>query len=323
MTLRELYESLTLELVEQFVADGREEDLSLDFKTVNGSELRNGDDKRNLAISLSGFANSAGGVLVWGVGTQKNATGQDAANRLQPIDNAGLFVARLHEFTPIFVTPIVSGVGHRAIERPDGTGFAATLVPESDVGPHMALNGLNRYYKRSEDRFYPLQHFDVADMFGRRQRAALELYCSSMQRGSSGGGPEGSFREIRIILGLKNRGRASAVAPYVRLEVQSPFKIEPVGITSTGEGARLRLVAEASVPPASALVGSAEFMMHPKVEFQVAQVSASIWGHEEVPECEIRYSVAALDTMIAEDAITITASEIARALQRAVEPGRR
>lgn len=35
------------------------------------------------------------------------------------------------------------------------------------------------YYKRSEDGCYRLEHFDLEDMFGRRQRPLLELFVES------------------------------------------------------------------------------------------------------------------------------------------------
>jgi len=81
------------------VATRQEEHLSLDFKTVAGSELKSTDDKKNLASALSGFANSAGGIIVWGVATTKNTTGQDVANELKPISDVAAFVNRLEEAT--------------------------------------------------------------------------------------------------------------------------------------------------------------------------------------------------------------------------------
>jgi hypothetical protein len=39
----------------------------------------------------------------------------------------------------------------------------------------MAKLGEHRYYKRSGDSFYKMEHFDLEDMFGRRQKAKLEI----------------------------------------------------------------------------------------------------------------------------------------------------
>ena len=43
--------------ISEFISSMQEENLNLDFKTINNSNLTNNDDKRNLAKALSGFAN--------------------------------------------------------------------------------------------------------------------------------------------------------------------------------------------------------------------------------------------------------------------------
>jgi hypothetical protein len=84
-----------------------------------------------------------------------------------------LFISRLNELTGLAVSPIVNGVKHKPIQTSPNKGFAVTLIPESDSGPHMAKLGEDRYYKRSGASFYRMEHFDIADMFGRRQRPSL------------------------------------------------------------------------------------------------------------------------------------------------------
>lgn len=175
MSVADFFDALTVEMIDAFVADEQEEHLALEFKTVASVDMKAGPDKKNFAKALSGFANSAGGVVVWGVATKKNAARQDVAESSSPISNVAMLVARLKEFTPLYVTPPIAGVEHRALAFADGTGFAATYIPASDGGPHMALVGLDRYYKRGPVGFYPMQHFDVSDMFGRRSM----LCCDS------------------------------------------------------------------------------------------------------------------------------------------------
>src|SRR5229473_4366007 len=175
MSIADFFNALTLQMIVSFVEERQEEHLSLEFKTIAGPEMKAGNDQRSFAKALSGFANSAGGVVVWGIGTTKSASGNDAASSRAPIRNVAMFVQRLAEFTSLYVTPSVVGVAHRQFELPNGDGSAATYVPESDAGPHMALVGLDRYFKRGAVGFYPLQHFDVSDMFGRRQRPSLRI----------------------------------------------------------------------------------------------------------------------------------------------------
>jgi hypothetical protein len=315
MSIADFFNALTLQMIESFVDEGQEEHLSLEFKTVAGPELNAGNDRKTFAKALSGFANSAGGVIVWGIGTTKSASGNDAASSRAPILNVAMFVQRLAEFTSLYVTPSVVGVAHRQFELPNGDGFAATYVPESDAGPHMALVGLDRYFKRGSVGFYPLQHFDVSDMFGRRQRPALRIELSDPSCGKYGAGSS----QVRIFASLVNDGRASAIAPFVRLQVEASFRVNPLGFTSRDQGSSLQLVTEASEPPAYALVGNRDSIIHPGVRFQVAEIVAEIADHERVPGCIVKYSTAAVDAALAEGTILIEPLRIAVALSRAVD----
>jgi len=55
------YNNLTLESLNEYVVIGQEEHIYLDFKHLNDAKMAYRDDRKNLAIALSGFANSSGG----------------------------------------------------------------------------------------------------------------------------------------------------------------------------------------------------------------------------------------------------------------------
>lgn len=207
------FDAITLSVIESFISTRQEEHVSLEFKTA-GNDLSSGGDKRNYAEMLSGFANSAGGVIVWGVATEKDpVSGLDVAARDAPFENAPRFRARLEELAPHVVAPEVTGVLHREVLRSSTSGFVVTFVPSADGPPHMALAGHERYFKRAGDKFYRMEHFDVAAMFGRHQQAVLTLSYAVENVGSD---PDGRY--MRICLSLANTGRAPATAPYVYFE---------------------------------------------------------------------------------------------------------
>ncbi len=174
MNIVETFELLSLEHLCDYIARSQEEHLYLDFKLLKDASLASSDDKRNLARALSGFANSSGGLIIWGVEARKNNDGIDCATALKEIDRVALLLSRLNELTGDGVDPTVQGVRHRIIPgTADGKGFAISFIPESDTGPHMAKLGEDRYYKRSGDGFYKMEHYDISDMFSRRRRPRL------------------------------------------------------------------------------------------------------------------------------------------------------
>ena len=95
--------TLLQELVEggwQFVHDlasePRQETLHLDFK-VKADPRKSAldrDDKKNFSKALSGFANSAGGIIVWGVEARRGSDDVDAAVAVHPISGLDAFLSQ-------------------------------------------------------------------------------------------------------------------------------------------------------------------------------------------------------------------------------------
>jgi len=210
--------------VERFVEEERWEDVHLEF-----THAPNGLDqgaRRKLARALSGFANSDGGVLIWGVIAGKREDDVDVACDLKPIKDLPKFISCLNSHTGQAVSPFVDGVDHKLIRVDNKTGYAKTIVPRSDTGPHMAKSGEYRYYKRSGDSFYKMEHFEIEDMFGRRPKPVLSLF-TKMGRGSV---PEGmdarTVAAAVITVGVENSGRGIARFVSLWLRPEPTFGVD-------------------------------------------------------------------------------------------------
>ena len=90
----------------------QQENVQLDFKSK--ADARHGspndDDKRTLAEALSGFANSAGGLLIWGVDARKGPDGVDCAQSLLPIAQIERFSSAITGLIGQLVMPRLEGV---------------------------------------------------------------------------------------------------------------------------------------------------------------------------------------------------------------------
>jgi predicted HTH transcriptional regulator len=76
--------------IDQLIADRQSEELFLDFKrsSDNGAGARLSDaDRGNLAKAISGFGNSEGGVIIWGVDCRPNQVVGDVAAAKQARKN--------------------------------------------------------------------------------------------------------------------------------------------------------------------------------------------------------------------------------------------
>jgi len=58
MDLFKLFESINIKKIEAYVQNKQEENLHLDFKTINDPAFKHRYDKRNFAKVLGGFSNS-------------------------------------------------------------------------------------------------------------------------------------------------------------------------------------------------------------------------------------------------------------------------
>src|SRR5437868_15045303 len=130
MSLIDTYDRIGSRSLEGFIANQQSEHLQLDFKTVNSASL-NREDRRTSAQAISGFANSSGGLVIWGVDARPNSERIDCATALSPIDNLPQFISRLNQHTAEGASPPVDGVQHRAIAFNGNEGCAVTLIPES------------------------------------------------------------------------------------------------------------------------------------------------------------------------------------------------
>lgn len=280
MSLEDQYNALSLSDLDGFITAQQEEHLQLDFKVINRPDLSHRDDRKTLAKAISGFANSSGGLIVWGIVATKNADGIDCATDRQEIDPLPLFLSKLNEHTGTATSPLVDGILHRGIASTGNKGFAVTLVPESDSGPHMAKMGEDRYYKRSGDSFYKMEHFDLADMFGRRPKPKLSLNIEC-----SGGGY--NIRESELILDimLVNEGRGSAAAPFVEVQVPQGTRLRDTSWafrTLSGTRRKQQFTSESTV------------VVHPDTKMFVARYELKVPGNR-FSNVVVPYRIAALD----------------------------
>jgi len=189
--------------IKQLVDDRVRENLYLELKTKKDRRTSELDDSDSFQFSraLSGFANSDGGVLVWGVETDK----EERASALKPIAHVAEFAARLKKSMLNAVQPMVDGIVIETItdSSDPAAGFVRCLVPRSDKTPHRALRAGRDYFRRSTEGFYRMEHFDLEDAFGRRPRPVLLVQMQLLPR------PEADPHE-EVHFSFLNEGRGVA-----------------------------------------------------------------------------------------------------------------
>lgn len=203
--------------IDEFIDAAVSEELFLDFKRSAdhgvGNRLHD-TDRKNLGEAISGFGNSEGGVIVWGVDCRPHPKRGDVAGAKHPIAHPARFKSWLEGVVSGLTVPPHGGVRHHVIagDRPE-EGFVATLVPRSNHAPHQTVLGM-QYYMRAGSSFMPVPHGVLAGMFGRRPQPKLSYRCEVYQAGTTQT-PYGPAVQIPVNLVIRNDGAGIAENLFV------------------------------------------------------------------------------------------------------------
>ena len=165
--------------IDDFIVNLQTEELFLDFKQAvstgkNGTSLHK-DDRKNLAKGISGFGNSEGGVIVWGVECSRDCDIGDVAKAKVKVKNVHRFLSWLENAISGCTIPSRNRVRNHIISvDKNGDGFVATYIPKSELAPLMTTMG-NNIYIRSGSNNVPAPYSVIAGMFGKRPQPNVEL----------------------------------------------------------------------------------------------------------------------------------------------------
>ena len=166
--------------LDDYIINRQAEELFLDFKQATPGIGRNvtslpRDDRKNLAKAISGFGNSEGGVIVWGVECSRDVEIGDVARAKVKVKNVYRFLSWLENAISGCTIPSHNKVRNHIISVDEnGDGFIATYIPKSDIAPLMTTTG-NTIYIRSGSNNVPAPYSVIAGMFGRRPQPNVEL----------------------------------------------------------------------------------------------------------------------------------------------------
>ena len=165
--------------LDELLDDREPESLFLDFKRSpndGSARLLAPEDNKNLSKAISGFANSSGGVVVWGVDCRRdNATGNEITQKHPLLDASG-FSTKLQGAISRTTVPPHPGVQVLFFNEPGRipVGYVAVLVPQSIIGPIRSVV-TNHYHLRAGSDFQIVPHDVLAGMFGKAPQPSVEL----------------------------------------------------------------------------------------------------------------------------------------------------
>jgi hypothetical protein len=192
----------------------------LEFKCA--PDISANDTKENWSKALSGFANTSGGVLVWGIKARKDPESNvDRAHTTCLVSNPAELRTRLTQLLHQAADPPVLGVVIQDYADPETKkGFVVCLVPESEFRPHRAEYVENKpYYLRVADSFIVTPVSVLRSMFYPRSKSFLRAHVCprSLLDGM------GTRAHWHWLIRIENTG--TATAKYVCVFVNSRLNL--------------------------------------------------------------------------------------------------
>lgn len=169
--------------IDDFIINQQTEELFLDFKQAvsvgkNFVTLHR-DDRKNLSKAISGFGNSEGGVILWGVECSRDIEVGDVAKAKVKVKNVHRFLSWLENAISGCTIPSHNKVRNHIISCDEnGDGFIATYIPKCEIAPLMSTTN-GAIYIRSGSNNVPAPYAVIAGMFGRRPQPNVELIIAN------------------------------------------------------------------------------------------------------------------------------------------------
>lgn len=144
------------------VRDAVQENIHLDYKSSKA--LHNQRARDDLAKDVSAFANSDGGLLIYGVEERDHLP----LRIDQGVEDATVSREWIESAVTTGINPRVEDVRILSLPVLSGRSLYVIEVQKSFRGPHQASD--KRYYKRHNFKSQPMEDYEINDVRGRRRR---------------------------------------------------------------------------------------------------------------------------------------------------------
>jgi len=212
--------------LQRHIDDGVEENLNLDYKAAGA--LEKSDEKRaEITKDVSAMANSAGGVIIYGIKEHSAKNKKHLPEKITPIDRTQFSKEWLEQIINS-IQPRIAGITIHPVSLNTDPNHVAYVVeiPQSATA-HQARDW--RYYKRFNFESVPMNDYEVRDVMNRATLPDVIVKFSYEKVYS-----DGAFHpDYRLNIVVRNRG--DQVVERYKLQFSFPNFKEKVTLRETFE----------------------------------------------------------------------------------------
>jgi len=233
--------------LEQMIADGVEEGLSLDYKRADSLGKTEG-KRAEITKDVSSFANSSGGVLIYGIAEFSDESRKHLPERLDPIKRSDFTKEALDQVIQTIQPRITGVIVHPVTVSETGETVCYVVEVPQSYTAHMARD--HRYHKRHNFTTAQMEDYEVRDVMGRRTHPKIKASVFINRR------PDHHSGKGLLLVKLENVGQI--LAHHFMVDLEIPIDVE--GLVSFGEDSfcehttegcyyKIRLIPGLSQPP--------------------------------------------------------------------------
>ena len=214
--------------VQKYIDDKIQESLLLDYKAADSLEKSDA-KRREITKDVSAMANSAGGIIIYGIREHLEADKKYLPEKIDPVDQSQISKEWLEHIINN-IRPRIDGLVIFPVSVNSGANHVVYVVEIlQGTTAHQALD--KRYYKRFNFESVPMEDHEVRDVMSRDKFPLINLDFSIESRRTT----MGPFILRRNTLIIKAINVGQLYAQYVNCRVYLPSTFAPKEVALFGQ----------------------------------------------------------------------------------------
>lgn len=163
-----------LKRIDDLILNGIEENLNLDYKSAEALAKTDG-KKSEISKDVSAFANSAGGVIIYGISEYNDPTKKHLPETIDAVDRNVISKEWLEQVINTNISPKIEGIKIHPVvigDIKDNKVVYVVDIPQSKTA-HQAKD--KRYYKRYNFESIPMEDYEIRDIFNRANKSDIRI----------------------------------------------------------------------------------------------------------------------------------------------------
>lgn len=213
-----------IDYLNQLIANGTEENSELEYKS--GAALQRDEKKMTEATKdVSAFANSNGGVLIYGISEER--TKRHLPSHIDPVDRKAITKEWLEQILNARIRPRIHGIKIHVVTIEDDKVVYILEIPKGETA-HQANDKL--YYRRHNFSVEPMFDSEIRDVMARQKAPQIKIYFDATKKPNILIAPRGEQmlhqqRPMLYFLNVHIENVGKLYATYINIVLSLPERI--------------------------------------------------------------------------------------------------